>query len=266
MKYSCLILTNICNKHIVSLTEPHGERIVNMGVVQMRVTTELETNVRTIISYVRNASQRRISLLCFPECCLSGYIVNLAKLDYKAIAQSLIELQEVSNRFNVTLLIGTPWKSQGKIFNAAFTIKPESGIITKYYKNDLTDYDVRFFSKGTSTKSPIWNHQGVKCGVLICRDQNNPLLALRYKRNNVNVLFYLSSHHYTNREALYKERRNRSFPIVRAAENMMYVAKSDAVGEQNGLISMGSSIIVDPQGRVIAEAENGREELLKFSL
>ena len=47
---------------------------------------------------------------------------------------------------------------------------------------------------------------------------------------------------------------------------MIYVAKSDAVGEQNGLISMGSSIIVDPQGRVIAEAANGHEELLEFSL
>lgn len=97
------------------MTEPYEEKRVNMGVVQMRVTTKLETNVRTIISYVRNASQR-ISLLCFPECCLSGYIVNLTKLDYNAIAQSLIELQEVSNRFNVSLLIGTPWKSQGKIF------------------------------------------------------------------------------------------------------------------------------------------------------
>jgi predicted amidohydrolase len=92
------------------------------------------------------------------------------------------------------------------------------------------------------------------------------MLALRYKKNNVKVLFYLSSHHYSRREALYKERRNRSFPIVRAAENMMYVAKSDAVGEQNRQVSMGSSIIADPQGRVIAEAVNGQEELLKFSL
>jgi predicted amidohydrolase len=47
---------------------------------------------------------------------------------------------------------------------------------------------------------------------------------------------------------------------------MMYVAKSDAVGEQNGLISLGSSIIVNPEGRVISEAVNGQEELLQFSI
>ncbi|MGC2309483.1 MAG: hypothetical protein WA461_13850 [Nitrososphaeraceae archaeon] len=38
--------------HIVRLTEPHGEKIVNRGLVQIRVTTKLETNVRTIISHV----------------------------------------------------------------------------------------------------------------------------------------------------------------------------------------------------------------------
>ena len=232
----------------------------------MRVTTNLAANLKTIISYVKKASVRGVGLLCFPECSLSGYIVDHAKLNYKAIAQSLIDLQEESTRFNVSLLIGTPWKSRGKIFNAAFVIKPKSGIIQKYYKNDLTEYDRKYFSKGSSSKCAFWTHHGIKCGVLICRDQSNPMLALRYKRNKVKVLFYLSSHHYVEQEALYKERRNRSFPIVRAAENMMYVAKSDAVGEQNGLISMGSSIIVDPQGRVITEAANGREELLKFSL
>jgi predicted amidohydrolase len=232
----------------------------------MRVTTDLYTNVNNMISYIRHASLRRISLLCFPECSLTGYIVNHVKLNYKAIAQSLNDLQRESTTSNVSLLIGMPWKSRGKIFNTAFVIKPKSGIIKKYYKNDLTEYDRTYFSKGSSSQCPFWIHEGIKCGVLICRDQNNPMLALRYKKNNVKVLFYLSSHHYNRREALYKERRNRSFPIVRAAENMMYVAKSDAVGEQNGLVSMGSSIIADPQGSVVAEAVNGREELLKFSL
>jgi predicted amidohydrolase len=50
-------------------------------------------------------------------------------------------------------LIGTPWKSRGKIFNAAVVIKPKSGIIQKYYKNDLTKYDKKYFSKGTSFHS-----------------------------------------------------------------------------------------------------------------
>jgi predicted amidohydrolase len=242
------------------------DKILNIGIVQMRVTTDLDSNIKIMTSYIKEASSRSISLLCFPECSLTGYIVNHVKLNYKAIAQSLADLQKESKRSKVSLVIGTPWKSRGKIFNTAFVIKPKSGIIKKYYKTDLTEHDRIYFSKGSSSQRPFWKHEGVKCGVLICRDQNNPMLTLRYKKNNVKVLFYLSSHHYNKPESLYKERRNRSFPIVRAAENMMFIAKSDAVGEQNERVSMGSSIIADPNGRVIAEAINGWEGLLKFSL
>jgi predicted amidohydrolase len=248
------------------LDDSRGDKKLNIGVVQMQVATDLDTNIRSIISHIREASLQRISLLCFPECSLSGYIINHAKINYETISECVSKLHDTSNRFKVSLLIGTPWKSRGKIFNSALIIKPKSGIIRKYYKSDLTEYDRKYFSKGNSSTCIFWVHRDVKCGVLICRDQNNPMLALRYKRNNVKVLFYMSSHHYTKREALYKERRNRSFPIVRAAENMIYVAKADAVGEQNGLISMGCSMIVNPKGKVIAEAKKGEEELLKFSL
>jgi hypothetical protein len=41
----------------------------------------------------------------------------------------------------------------------------------------------------------------------------------------------LSSHHYAKQKAKYKGKRNRSLPIVRGAENMIYVAKADALGE-----------------------------------
>ena len=107
---------------------------VNIGIVQMRVTTDLNTNLKNIIFHIRHASLRRINLLCFPECSLTGYIVNHVKLNYKAISQSVNDLQEESTKSNVSILIGTPWKSRGKIFNTAFVIKPKFGIIKKYYK------------------------------------------------------------------------------------------------------------------------------------
>ena len=106
--------------------------------------------------------------------------------------------------------------------------------------------------------------EGIKCGVLICRDQNNPLLAARYK--NTDILFYLSSHYYNKVEAIKKERKNKAFPIVRALENKIYVAKVDAVGKQNSLIDLGGSMVVSPKGEVIAEAKKGKQDMLEFNL
>jgi predicted amidohydrolase len=39
-----------------------------------------------------------------------------------------------------------------------------------------------------------------------------------------------------------------------------------AVGEQNGLISIGSSMVVNPDGEVIAEAKRWKKDLLEFNL
>ena len=87
---------------------------------------------------------------------------------------------------------------------------------------------------------------------------------MKYK--HAKILFYLSSHYYTEEEVARKERKNKAIPIVRALENKIYVAKVDAVGKQNGLVSIGGSIVVDPEGHVIAEAKKGKEEILKFHL
>ena len=54
-------------------------------------------------------------------------------------------------------------------------------------------------------------------------------LILFWAANTGDILFYLSSHYYTKSEAVRKERKNKAFPIVRALENKVYVAKADAM-------------------------------------
>jgi predicted amidohydrolase len=77
---------------------------------------------------------------------------------------------------------------------------------------------------------------------------------------------YLSSHYYKPQELERKERKNKAFPIVRAIENKVYVLKADAVGSQDGKVSMGTSMIVDPSGVVVAEAPHMKEALLELNL
>ena len=227
----------------------------------MRLSDNITKNLEAISKHVKDAHKRRISILCFPECALSGYIVNHKETKFKDIRDAISLLQNTSNELDMSLLVGTPWVSNKRIYNSAVIIRPHQ-IIKLYYKNDLTDYDKKYFSKGNCSVS--FNINEIKCGVLICRDQNNHFLALKYK--NARILFFLSSHYYNKEEAKKKERKNKAFPIVRALENKTYVAKADAVGEQNGLISIGSTMVVNDKGYVIAEAQRYKEEVLKFNI
>jgi predicted amidohydrolase len=175
------------------------------------------------------------------------------------IKDGIEKLQQASNSYDISLVVGSSWYSDSKIYNSALIIRPHASLLI-YYKNNLTEYDKRYFATGKTVLE--FDIKGIKCGVLICRDQNYPLLAMKYRR--VKILFYLSSHYYGKEEALKKELKNKAFPIVRALENKIYVAKADAVGMHNGLVSIGGSIVVDPNGYVVAEAKKGKEEVLKF--
>jgi predicted amidohydrolase len=46
----------------------------------------------------------------------------------------------------------------------------------------------------------------------------------------------------------------------------MYVCKANAVGSMNGLINLGNSLIVGPNGVVISLAGEGKEQLLTFAI
>jgi predicted amidohydrolase len=234
---------------------------MRIGIIQMRLTSEINKNVLKILSHIRYAHKSKLDLLCFPECALSGYIVDHHKMKWEQIRDGIEKLQQASNSYDISLVVGSSWLQNSITYNSALVIRPNTSLLT-YYKNNLTEYDKKYFAIGKTTL--VFDINRIKCGVLICRDQNYPLLAMKYR--HVKILFYLSSHYYSKKEALKKERKNKSFPIVRALENMIYVAKADAVGTHNGLVSIGGSIVVDPEGYVIAEAKKGKEEVLKFQL
>ncbi|MEP0825036.1 MAG: carbon-nitrogen hydrolase family protein [Nitrososphaera sp.] len=234
---------------------------LRIGVVQMRISSDIKKNSANILKYIRRASSRNIDLLCFPECALTGYIRNHRQIVESNVTGEIVKLRDASDSSGVAIVIGTslPWR--GRTFNSALIMMPGSRI-KKYFKHTLTDYDKKYFSPGTNVQG--FRINGVNCGVLICRDQNDPSLPRKF--NKIDVLFYLSSHYYSRKESKYKERKNKAFPIVRAIENRVYVAKADAVGHQGGLVSAGSSMIVNPDGEVLAEAPRMKDALLELSL
>lgn len=235
---------------------------LRIGVVQMSLSQDIHINSTNILKYIKRAGSKRMSLLCFPECALTGYIRDHRQVSKHDVHREVSNLQNASDSSGVALIVGSSLPSRGRIFNTAFIIRPHKRI-KKYLKHNLTDYDKKFFSSGGMNVHGF-RVRGVDFGVLICRDQNDPMLPKRFKR--INVLVYLSSHYYRDNELEYKERKNKAFPIVRAVENKIYVAKADAVGSQDGLVSVGTSMIVDPTGTVIAEAPPKKEILLELDI
>lgn len=232
------------------------------GVAQISLCNEIETNLGKILSYLKSAASLELDFLCFPECCLTGYRRDFHNIAWDEVAQAIDKLQEAVIREGITIAVGTPFVEAGKIYNAAIVISANHRL--KYFKNNLTDFDKQYFAEGKEMLS--FEVAEVKCGLLICRDQNNPRITQEYARVGARVIFLPAAHYYPPAEARRKVDKNRALPIARAVENGLFVAKANAVGFQGDYVSLGHSMIVDPEGSVVCEADEEEERLLYHDL
>ncbi len=101
---------------------------------------------------------------------------------------------------------------------------------------------------------------------MICRDQNDPKIAEELVKRGARFIFIISAHYYKPKEARWKLEKNRAIPITRAVENGVYVLLPNTVGSHLGMISLGNSLIADPDGAVVVSAGESEETILSLSL
>ncbi len=232
------------------------------GVAQIGLCNEIGTNLVKILSYLGSAASLGLNFLCFPECCLTGYKRNFYNISWDEVAQAIDKLQKAVIAEGITIAVGTPYVEADKIYNAAIVISAKYRL--KYFKNNLTDFDKKYFTEGKERL--LFEVAKVKCGLLICRDQNDPRLVQEYARMGAKVIFLPAAHYYPPPEARRKVDKNRALPIARAVENSLFIAKANAVGFQGDYANFGHSMIVNPEGLVVCEAGEEEETLLYHDL
>ena len=76
---------------------------MRIGIVQMRLSSEVNKNVLGVLHRIRYARRSKLDLLCFPECALSGYIVNHHKIRWREIKDGIEQLQQTSNSYDISV-------------------------------------------------------------------------------------------------------------------------------------------------------------------
>ena len=233
------------------------------AVAQVKLYNNIDANLITISKYILLASKEDIDILCFPECNITGYVRDFSKVNQNEVMEMLNIIQKQVTKAGVNVIVGAPYFERKKRFNTAIVLLT-NGRRHIYHKINLTSSDEAYFKRG---KEPLIFQVGnVKFGVLICRDQNDPMLAAKYKTLGADAIFILSAHFYEPIEAIRKINKNRALPVARAVENNLFVLKANAVGLNNEKISLGGSLIIDPEGFVVREGNTIDEMILSYKL
>jgi len=237
---------------------------VKIAAAQIHLYPEVEQNLENITNWTQKASSQGVDLINFPETSLTGFFFDgVSQLNEKKIRLAIDKLERLAIELGINIVVGTPYWWEGHLYNSVVVLLAD-GRRLFYHKNNLVSYEQKYFATGSNLLT--FELMSLTLGTIICRDQSFPMLAGRIKKAGAQVLLISCAHYYPPAEARLKIDKNRALPIARASENGFFVCKANAVGSYRGQINLGHSMIVGPNGVVIAEGGETQEELLTFDI
>lgn len=239
---------------------------MRIALAQINCTVgDLSGNVRKIEDSLRQAQEMGADIVCFPELAITGYPPEDLLLKPKFIRDNLAKLEELAGSVgDIVTVAGFADLVKGDIYNAAAVIY-RGKIKGVYHKMLLPNYSVfderRYFKAGSSPD--IFRYGDLIFAINICEDiwhTHGP--TKQQVLQGAKLVVNISASPYFAGKA--KERQQ---IIQRQAEdNRVFIAYCNLVGGQDELVFDGRSIVVNDQGKIIAQAEAFKEDLLLVDL
>lgn len=218
---------------------------------------EVEANLDLIARVVGEAAAAGSTFTVLPEAAVTGYaFASLSEaLPVARKAEAIAEraLHGLAETHRMTIVCGTLEPDGDEIFNTALVLLPD-GRRYRYRKMHLPFLGVdRFATPGPDAPGVI-EVDGLRFGVLICYDLRFPEAARVCALEGADLIALPTNW------PVGVEFHPDLFAPARANENHCYVLAADRVGTERGTTFMGRSLLVDFDGKVLAQA--GREEEL----
>ncbi|MFC7395435.1 carbon-nitrogen hydrolase family protein [Scopulibacillus cellulosilyticus] len=195
-------------------------------------------------------------LILFPEAFIAGFPSSEA---CRTLAEPLNgpivkHLERKAREANTSIVVGLYEKDGENIYNTTVLVGP-AGLLLSYRKTHLWVDEADAVKAGNCFRSCSW--QDTKVGLLICYDIEFPETARAVASMGTEILLVTDG--------------NMDGPVhrvaiqARAQENQIFVAMANRLGQIEDTTFVGESVVVDPYGRIIAEAGH-EEEVLSASI
>ena len=212
-----------------------------------------------MLRFSREAEEKNVDLLLFPECFLSGYILNEAYMakyafDFESdrFAEILIQLEHI----RPVLVFGVGEKSQGRHYNSAVAV--DKGAVTGVYrKTHLIEPNEAFFIAGDDY--PVFEINGLTYGINICYDAQFAEAAKSVADQGAQLLLLPAQNMLKRKTAEYWKQKHNEIRSERVKETGLWFVSSDVTGtrppDQFGTeyIAYGPTLAMNPKTEVVAQ-------------
>lgn len=236
-----------------------------IAIAQITSTTDREQNLKKVLPMISEAADNGADLIAFPEAllCLGDQDAAGKKIAETIPGDTVRLFQEEAQKRNISILMGSiPEKdaeNPGKTFNTSVLMDRKGELVGVYQKIHLFDVDLptgRFMESDTVSAGKelvCCDHEIGKIGLTICYDLRFPNLYQRLTTLGAQIIFNVAAFTHETGKAHW-------LPLLRARaiENQVYIAASGQYGwHGKKRRTFGHSVLIDPWGKVIAEAPDG---------
>ena len=225
------------------------------AVVQFKASTDKQTNLKKIISYIQKAASKNAKLCAFPEFMMfytnskqtSKQLASLAETINGNFVTTIAQAAK-ENRIQIIGSFYEKSRKKDRVYDTSFVIDNSGKVISTYRKIHL--YDALGFKEsnkmvpGSKITKPVNTTLG-KTGMMICYDLRFPEMARSLAASGAEILVVPSAWVKGNM----KEEHWITINKTRAIENGCYVIAPDQVGN----IYCGRSLVVDPYGKILLD-------------
>jgi predicted amidohydrolase len=229
---------------------------------------------------IDDAHHAGAQIVVFPELFLAPFFPKQLRADidqffFDLDDRRLQDLRGHCRARNLSAIIPIAEKRNGSYYNSAVFVDETGEVggvyrkthIPAYLPNDQPggtgSYEKFYFTPGESL--PVFRWQGTTFGIQICNDRLYPEASRILAMKGAEVIFMPISYSSYSRP----EERASIWEVplrARAFENGIFVVAANRVGTEGDRRHIGRSMIVGPNGMILAEASGEQEQILVSDL
>lgn len=225
--------------------------MVQIAALQMDASADQAARAETLVA---GAAAAGADFALLPELSNHAWLPAREEAALRALAEpadgpAVTGYREMARRHRVNL-IAPIFEVEGDLrFSTAFIIGRDGQLLGRYRKNHIPyepGWREKFYYGPGNDEFPVFEHEGLRFGVLICWDNMYPECARIMGLKGAQAIFAPRA---TGRQTL---ARWRAVLQANAAVNHLYVVTANRIGTDRSIIFGGDSMAVGMEGEVLA--------------
>lgn len=261
-------------------------RIIRAGIVQQSCSADIKTNLEKLHRNIASVAQAGADLVILQELHNTPYFCQTEDTSLFDLAEPIPGpstgfYSEIAAAYRIVLVTSLfERRAAGLYHNTAVVFDTDGSIAGIYRKMHIPDdpayYEKFYFTPGDIGFEPIQTSIG-KLGVQVCWDQWYPEGARLMALKGAEILIYPTAIGWESTDTQEEKLRQTGAWITvqrghAVANGLPVIAVNrvglelDPSGQTNGILFWGNSFVAGPQGEILAQASNTKEENLVVSI